>query len=157
MRRAFLFAMIFLAGCGSRETAPANKQQAQPEATARSGHAPQAAPADRANDGAGAADMLRHYYGLIQAGKYDQAWKMRVGGGVDAERFAANFKAYEHYEATVGQPSLPASQGGWDYVEVPVMITGRFVGGKPFGSAGSVSLRRARQGGDRSWRIYTGG
>jgi hypothetical protein len=36
------------------------------------------------------------------------------------------------------------------------MITGRFVGGKPFGSTGSVTPRRARSGADRSWRIYTG-
>jgi hypothetical protein len=44
---------------------------------------------------------------------------------------------------------------------VPVMTTGRFLGGKPFGSSGSVTLRRPAPGTDappreRGWRIYTG-
>jgi hypothetical protein len=81
---------------------------------------------------------------------------LRSGGGADRERFAANFRAYEAYQAQPGAPTQPVAQGDFEFVEVPVMITGRFVGGKPFGSTGSVTLRRARTGADRSWRIYTG-
>jgi hypothetical protein len=37
------------------------------------------------------------------------------------------------------------------------MISGTFRGGKPFASAGSVTIRRATAGeGDRGWRIFTG-
>ena len=38
------------------------------------------------------------------------------------------------------------------------MIRGAFRGGKPFASAGSVTVRRATlpATGDRGWRIYTG-
>jgi hypothetical protein len=106
--------------------------------------------------------VLRRYYALIEAGKYDAAWAMRTAGrGMDAGRFAAHFKAYESYHSEVGAPSRPVQSEGWVYVEVPVMTTGRFLGGKPFGSAGSVSLRRAAPGieappPERGWRIYTG-
>jgi hypothetical protein len=114
------------------------------------------------DDAKGAADMLRRYYGLIEAGKYDDAWRMRSGGGgIDAGQFAAHFKAYETYRSQVGAPSLPVESEGWLYVEVPVMTTGRFLGGKPFGSSGSVTLRRPAPGtaapaNEQGWHIYTG-
>ena len=87
---------------------------------------------------------------------------MRSGEKAGFERFRANFAAYERYRATVGTPGEPVSAGGWIYVEVPVMITGRMRGGKPFGSGGSVSLRRAAPDNEeagpreRGWHIYTG-
>ena len=44
---------------------------------------------------------------------------------------------------TVGTPSRARLEAdGMAYVEVPVMITGRFLGGKPFGSTDSVTVRR---------------
>jgi hypothetical protein len=114
------------------------------------------------DDAAGAADLLRHYFALIEAGKYEDAWRMRSGGrGIDESQFAAHFKAYESYQPQVGLPSRPVTSDGWIWVEVPVMTTGRFLGGKPFGSAGSVTLRRPAPGseapaGEHGWRIYTG-
>lgn len=114
------------------------------------------APPPRSEAGDSAAAALGRYYSLIEAGHYDDAYALRSGGGADRERFAANFRAYESYQAQAGAPSQPVAQGDFEYVEVPVMITGRFVGGKPFGSTGSVTLRRARTGADREWRIYTG-
>jgi hypothetical protein len=80
---------------------------------------------------------------------------MRAGEPrIDRERFAANFKAYESYRAQAGTPSVPVRAGHWDYVEVPVMITGRLRGGRAFSNGGSVTLRRAHDGPDRAWRIY---
>jgi hypothetical protein len=85
---------------------------------------------------------------------------MRSGepGDEARRRFADNFKAYETYGADVGTPSEPVEANGWAFVEVPVMIRGRFRGGKPFASAGSVTVRRATSGPEvnRGWRIYTG-
>ena len=77
------------------------------------------------------------------------------------ERFLENFKAYESYRATVGAPAGIAEAEGWQYVEVPVMIYGRFRGGKGFGNSGSVTLRRAAgaksaTARERGWHIYTG-
>ena len=87
------------------------------------------------------------------------ALRPRDQGG--AARLTANFDAYRSYRADVGAPSRPVEAGGWQYVEVPVMITGAFKGGKPFASAGSVTLRRAVAARDaapaeKRWHIHTG-
>lgn len=106
-----------------------------------------------------AASALKRYYAAIEAGDYDSAWAMRSGESGDEarRRFADNFKAYQSYQADVGTPSGPVEAGGWAYVEVPVMIRGSFRGGKPFASAGSVTVRRSTAAdGDRRWRVYTG-
>jgi hypothetical protein len=100
-----------------------------------------------------AAGVLRRYYDRIAAGDYEAAYAMRTPGGAAKDRFVANFKAYESYQAQLGAAGGPTAQGGFDYVEVPVMTTGRFVGGKPFGTAGQVMLRRARNGFDRRWYV----
>jgi hypothetical protein len=147
MTRAVLLAPLLLLACGNptpqaKRTEPARRTEP--------------APPPRTQAGDDAARTLRRYYDLIEAGRYDDAYALRSGGGADLERFVANFRAYESYSAQAGAPSQPVDQGDFEFVEVPVMITGRFVGGKPFGSTGSVTLRRARTGADRSWRIYTG-
>jgi hypothetical protein len=164
MRRFLLLALLIPGACHRGADAPPAEKSRQ----AQSGQstAPRSAPAPESeaakDEAAGAADVLRHYYALIEAGRYDDAWAMRTSGrGTDAAQFAAHFKAYESYHSQVGAPSEPVASQGWTYVEVPVMTTGRFLGGKPFGSSGSVSLRRPAAGTDapsaeRGWRIYTG-
>jgi hypothetical protein len=107
------------------------------------------------NIAAEAAKALNHYYALIAAGAYDDAYRLRTPGRVDAKRFAANFAAYERYSALVGTPTVPVRAGGFVWVQLPVMITGSFKGGKPFGSSGNVVLRRAAGGGD--WQVVTDG
>jgi len=147
--RLWLLLPLLLAACGK---APAPK----PQPHDKPGYAyPQVAPAAR-----DAAAVLRRYYDRIEAGDYDAAYAMRTAGGADKARFIANFRAYESYHAQLGAAGGPATQGDFDYVEVPVMTTGRFLGGKPFGSAGSVTLRRPAPGthapaGGSGWRIYT--
>lgn len=146
MKRTALLLPLLLHACG--KPAPQPKQH-EPERRT------EPAPPRRSEAGDSAAAALGRYYSLIEAGRYDDAYAMRSGGAVDRERFAANFRAYESYHAQAGAPSQAAVQGDFEYVEVPVMITGRFVGGKAFGSAGRVTLRRARRGADTAWKIYT--
>jgi hypothetical protein len=148
VQRLALLLPLFLLAC--HKPAPPPDHQAEPQRRT------EPAPPPRTQAGDDAARTLRRYYDLIEAGHYDDAYALRSGRGVDRERFAANFRAYESYRAQAGAPSQPVAQDDFDYVEVPVMITGRFIGGKAFGSAGSVTLRRARSGMDRRWRIYTG-
>jgi hypothetical protein len=152
MRRLLLSAFLPLAfaGCGKAPPPPAHGRR-----MARALPAPPA-PSQPASPKASGrpADILRLYYRRIESGDYRAAWRMRSGGKIDEARFAANFKAYRDYHAMVGLASLPAAGGEWVYVEVPVMITGRLVTGKPFGSAGSVTLRRPARGG--GWTIYPG-
>ena len=115
-------------------------------------------------DSGDAAATLKAYYARIEAGDYDTAWAMRSDEAGDEagdrakRRFADNFKAYSSYQADVGAPSEPVQARGWAYVEVPVMIRGNFRGGKPFSSAGSVTVRKAISGREAGggWRIYTG-
>jgi hypothetical protein len=141
--RAWLLIPLLLAGCDR----PAPKAK-PPEHRPTTYSYPQEKPQARE-----AAAVLRRYYDRIEAGDYDAAYAMRTAGGADKARFVANFRAYEYYRAQLGAAGGPATQGGFDYVEVSVMTTGRFVGGKPFGSTGRVMLRRAREGRDRGWYV----
>ena len=164
MRSFALLSLLLLAACGdapeaSRETGQ-RKVATQPPMPELEPPAPTAEDRERSGD---AASTLKRYYARIEAGDYDSAWAMRSGeSGESAEaarrRFADNFRAYRSYSADVGPPSEPVQANGWAYVEVPVMIRGEFRGGKPFSSAGSVTMRRATSGpeAERGWRIYTG-
>jgi hypothetical protein len=158
--RAFLLPLLLVAACG-RDSEPAPEANRQGEAAG-----PPPAPAlpsrpteSREEEGGDAAAGLRRYYDLIEAGDYAAAWHMRGRGDEGAEAFARNFAAYERYRVTLGPASRPVEANGWLYVEVPIQITGRMKGGKPFGSAGSVTMRRPAPAAGRGaggWRIYTG-
>jgi hypothetical protein len=160
MRFLLLVASLLLAACG-REAETAQEAERRQEAARppMPELEPPVATAQDREDSGDAASTLKRYYARIEAGDYDAAWAMRSGENGEAarRRFADNFRAYESYEADVGTPSEPVHAGGFAYVEVPVMIRGRFRGGKPFASAGSVTVRRATSGeGDRDWHVYTG-
>ena len=159
-RPAFCF-LLFLAACGEPAETP---QEAQRRENAAQPPMPELEPPaatqqDREASGDAAA-TLKRYYARIEARDYDAAWAMRSGEAGDEARlrFADNFKAYESYGADVGTPSEPVEANDWAFVEVPVMIRGTFRGGKPFASAGSVTVRRATSGREAAtgWRIYTG-
>jgi hypothetical protein len=155
-----LLLLLCLAGCGEAEP-QAETPKPKPRVVVPAAPAPAPVPAAVEEAGEDARDMLRRYYGHIEAGRYAEAWARRGGKGEGAEAFARNFAAYESYRVTVGEPSQPVTAGGWSFVEVPVMITGTLKGGKGFGSAGSISLRRAAgapgaTAAQKEWHIYTG-
>lgn len=160
LRLALLTVFLLLSACADEPPRPQEVKE-RPKAPAPTAAPPQQSAAPGPEGGEDAASVLKRYYGLIEKGDFDGAWRMRIGRGPDRERFAANFAAYERYRATVGTPSRPVESGGWLYVEVPVMLDGAFKGGKSFGSAGSVSMRRAvavpnATAAQRQWHIYTG-
>lgn len=101
----------------------------------------------------GATEVLRRYYALIEKGRYTEAYALREAEKTNAEAFAAHFERFETQKVTVGSSSRPVQAGDWLYVEVPVQTYGTMKDGKPFGSAGTVTLRRRTT--DHSWRIYT--
>lgn len=160
MKRTALICLLLLTACGRDSEAPQ-----QPDNLSRAAQPPMpeleppAPTAQDREDSGDAAATLKSYYARIEAGDYDAAWEMRSGERNEAarRRFADNFRAYSTYHADVGTPSEPVTADGWAFVEVPVMIRGTFRRGKPFASAGSVTVRRATTGeGDRGWRVYTG-
>ena len=160
MKRTALICVLLLSACGRDSDTP---QESRNLAKAAQPPMPELEPPvpteqDREDSGDAAA-TLKRYYARIEAGDYDAAWELRSGERNEAarRRFADNFRAYSSYHADVGTPSEPVTANGWSYVEVPVMIRGTFRGGKPFATAGSVTVRRATTGeGDRGWRVYTG-
>ena len=160
MKRSAFCCLLFLAACGSESETPQQTRQREQAARAPMPELdPPAETAQDREDSGDAAATLRRYYARIEAGDYDAAWAMRSGedGDEARRRFADNFKAYAAYQADVGTPSEPVQAQGWSYVEVPVMIRGTFRGGKPFSSAGSVTVRKANSGAEAGgWRIYTG-
>lgn len=97
--------------------------------------------------------MLKQYYALLEAGEYAAAYRLREPNprAPTAQAFAASFSDYAEYRGAVGSASEPLSSGGWDYVEVGVQIIGRTRAGRPFSSAGTVTLRRRT--GSTQWRI----
>jgi hypothetical protein len=109
----------------------------------------------------GAATVVETYYALIEARNYRAAWALRWNSdAMTPEQFAAGFTDYADYHATVGAPSEIQGAAGSLYVEVPVQLYGRMKNGKPFGSAGTVTLRRVNDvpgstAEERRWRIYS--
>src|SRR5581483_7936135 len=101
-----LLALLLAASCHRQAPAPSPRKQAAPASTSSSqARTTVAQPEAKStpDDAAGAADLLKRYYALIEAGRYEDAWRMRSGGrGLDENQFAAHFKAYEAYHPQVG-------------------------------------------------------
>ncbi len=149
---------LLLAACTEEAapTPPERKPESQAPATPRAAAAsPGLDQGMSAAETGDAADVLRRYYALIGERRYSQAHKLREPDGADADAFAAHFERFASHGVTVGTPSEPAEAGGWLYVEVPVQTYGTMKDGTPFGSAGTVTLRRREPGGE--WRIFTKG
>lgn len=171
-RSAPLLAMLVLAGCGGAardegnatpvpEERPAAKPPADiaPEAQPVPGPESPVAP-DGAADAEAAAEVVRTYYALIAARRYDEAWRLRSNGsGKAPPEFVEQFAAHSELRATVGTPSRIEGAAGSLYVEIPVQLYGRRTDGAPFASAGTITLRRSNDvpgatAEQRSWRIY---
>jgi len=109
----------------------------------------------------GAATIVQTYYALIEAGKYREAHQLRWDSHrLSLAEFEASFAPYAEYHATVGAPSEIQGAAGSLYVEVPVQTYGLRKDGRPFGSAGTIALRRVNDvpgatAEQRHWRIYT--
>ena len=151
---------LLLAGCGRSEPAATKEPKTRPQpkaapeirAAANTPATEDPAPAAESGD---AAALLRRYYSLIEERRYAEAHTLREPNGADLDAFAAHFDQFATQKVTVGVPSKPAEAGGWLYVEVPIQSYGSMKSGKPFGSAGTVTLRRRKQSG--AWRIFTKG
>ncbi len=160
-RRALLAALVFLASCGEEERPVASeikgKQPVIADATRPPQKPVQARAPYSAAAGEGAAGAVKAYYALIGARNFGDAYRLRepANGAASEAEFAANYERYAEHRATVGSPSGVVEAGDWLYVEVPVQMYGRMKSGAPFGSAGTLTLRRRKAEPNAPWRIYT--
>jgi|GEM_PF-429822 len=94
----------------------------------------------------GAAEVAQTYFGLIEAGKHEQAWQLWADGGkasgMAESEFAQSFSKYGQYHANVGAPGKIEGTAGSLYVEVMVQAYGRLASGEPFVMLGPIILRR---------------
>jgi hypothetical protein len=94
----------------------------------------------------GAANVVQTYHGLLEAGRYGEAWRLWSDGGrasgMSEAEFAASFGRYREYHARVGAPGAIEGAAGSLYVEVPVQVYGRLSDGRPFNMLGPMTLRR---------------
>ena len=158
MRRTLACLCLALAGCGNDPLPPVrDTDQASTEPLRVPSPQRPAEPTEAEKEGsADAAEVLRDYYELIERGDFESAARLRSDEKTDAKRLADNFRAYEDYNVQVGRPSRPARSGEYLFVDVPVMITGSYKGGRTFGSGGRVTMRRPAESGGGGWRVYTG-
>lgn len=159
--RALLAALVLLAGCGEEERRVAPDLERKQPAVANPAPPPQQpveepAPASAAA-GKGATELVKAYYALIEARKFRDAYRLRepAKGAASEAEFTANFERYAEHRATVGSASKIVEAGNWLYVEVPVQMYGRMKSGAPFGTAGTLTLRRRKAEPNADWRIYT--
>ncbi|WNG54849.1 lysozyme inhibitor [Archangium gephyra] len=110
-----------------------------------------------------AGDVVQTYFALLEAGKYGDAWRLWSDGGGASQRteaqFAADFDRYASYHALVGAPGQPEGAAGSVYVQVPVVIYGRFKAGNELHQSGTVTLRRVNDAPgsteeQRRWHIF---
>lgn len=94
----------------------------------------------------GAANVVQIYYALLEAKKYEPAWKVWQdegrASGMTFDEFKESFSKYREYHANIGAPGRIEGAAGSLYVEVPVQVYGRLNTGDEFNMLGSVQLRR---------------
>jgi hypothetical protein len=184
MRWLMLVAAALLVSCGSEPAQLANEAVPVEASAAPPAPAPLDPPApgepgglpdDRtplseapftADSAQGAADIIQTYYALLEAGRYDEAWRLWSDGGrasgMSAAEFAASFDKYAEYHAQIGAPGRIEGAAGSLYVEVPVQVYGRLKRGGEFNMLGAVRLRRVNHvpgatAEQLQWRIATSG
>jgi hypothetical protein len=112
--------------------------------------------------GQGAARVVERYYGLIEAGRYAQAYQLWEPGraGMNAQAFARSFDRYAEYHANIGAPGEIEGAAGSRFVTVPVQPYGRLkAGNRAFNMRGTITLRRVAEvpgstAAQRRWRIH---
>ena len=84
----------------------------------------------------GAANVLQSYYALVESGRAAEAAKLRTDGREeDLKRFAS-------LHAQIGAPGRVEGAAGSLFVEVPVVLYGRYATGAEYHASGKATLRR---------------
>lgn len=84
----------------------------------------------------GAANVLQTYYALVESGKVAEAAKLRTDGREE------DLKPFASLHAQTGGPGPIEGAAGSLFVEVPVVLYGRFATGGEYHASGKATLRR---------------
>jgi hypothetical protein len=106
----------------------------------------------------GAAQVLQHYFALLESGRTTEADKLWSDSGSHAD-FAKRLAQYREVHANIGAPGETEGAAGSIYVDVPVQIYGRLQDGKEFNTRGPMTLRRVNDvpgstEEQRKWHIF---
>jgi len=126
---------------GVRCTPPA-KAPVEPPAPGTTGGLPDdRTPLDErpftADSAQGAANVLQTYYALVESGRTAEAAKLRTDGREE------DLKPFASLHAQIGAPGRVEGAAGSLFVEVPVVLYGRFATGGEYRASGKATLRRA--------------
>lgn len=112
-----------------------------------------------ANDPRAAADVVRRYYALLNAGRADEALLLWTPSGYEGAReYSKQVGDFETLDARVGEPGRIDGAAGSLYVTIPVQIDARSNGREDEHFSLEVTLRRVNDvpgstPEQRSWRI----
>ncbi len=158
MRLTLPLAALALAACSPQPDGPTNtaepapsptpspSSEPSPAASAADANVDITAPPDEAGFAPatpqGAADVVSHYYTLIEEGAFDRAARLWEAGNKTAVDLSADAARYSDFRADVGAPGDEDAGAGQRYVTVPVHLHGTTTAGKPFESKATVTLHR---------------
>lgn len=145
--------LLLLTSCG-----PSSREEVSPKGKSPHPLPPQLISSDHPESVAAAA-ALKEYYRLIGRGALREAWWMRATDpgrrGISYEAFRDNYARYARYDAQVAYLSPPVSGSGYSFVHLQVQLTGEMKTGEPFGTVGSITMRRklAGRAADLQWKV----
>lgn len=151
MTRTFApLALLALAACGQQSPPPPQPQATPaptptPAVTPIPPGKPGGLPDDRTplaegpidpNSAQGAAQVVQHYYALLESGRSGEARALWSEGSEPGAQ------AYREIHAEIGAPGRIEGAAGSLYVDVPVQVYGRKADGTAFHESGTITLRR---------------
>jgi hypothetical protein len=150
-------AALVISGCG--EPSPRAEQKSPPISNETTVTA-EVAVADTTTT---PADVVRRYYGAIQARDYDAAYalwgQLGKASGKTRTGFAAGFSDTREVRATTGDSVRIEGAAGSQYATVPVKVDAVLQDGRRQHFEGAYTLRRSMVDGataeQRRWRIYS--
>lgn len=84
----------------------------------------------------GAANVLQTYYALVESGRAAEAAKLRTDGRPE------DLKPFASLHAQIGAPGRVEGAAGSLFVDVPVVLYGRYATGAEYHASGKATLRR---------------
>ena len=111
----------------------------------------------------GASHVLQLFGGLLEQGKFGEAYRLWSdngrASGLSEAQFIAAYDKYAEIHSEVGAPGRMEGAAGSSYVDIPFRLFGKLKSNDPFNLIGTVTLRRINDvpgstDEQRRWHIY---